>query len=66
MRVVLGYPDVVPHPQALLKSRHEVAAAVMRIRRVTMSTKSIWADSVEDLARSEGIEVFLAKRPAPG
>jgi methionyl-tRNA formyltransferase len=27
--------------------------------------ESIWADSVEDLARSEGIEVFLAKRPTP-
>lgn len=27
--------------------------------------ETIWADSVEDLARSEGIEVFLAKRPTP-
>jgi len=49
--------------QALLKSRHEVALVVTHPTSAH-AYESIWADSVEDLARSEGIEVFLAKRPS--
>jgi methionyl-tRNA formyltransferase len=50
--------------QALLKSRHEVCLVVTHPTS-DHAYESIWADSVEDLARSEGIEVFLAKRPTP-
>jgi methionyl-tRNA formyltransferase len=49
---------------ALVKSRHEVVLAVTHPAS-DHAYESIWADSVEDLARSEGIEVFLAKRPTP-
>lgn len=48
--------------QALLKSRHEVVLVVTHPTS-DHAYESIWADSVEDLARSEGIEVVLAKRP---
>lgn len=48
--------------QALLKSRHEVVLVVTHPVS-DHAYETIWADSVEDLARSEGIEVFLAKRP---
>ena len=49
---------------ALLKSRHEVCLVVTHPAS-EHAYESIWADSVEDLARSEGIDVFLAKRPTP-
>jgi len=47
---------------ALLKSRHEVCLVVTHPAS-HHAYESIWADSVEDLAHTEGIEVFLAKRP---
>jgi methionyl-tRNA formyltransferase len=50
--------------QALLKSRHEVCLVVTHPTS-DHAYESIWADSVEDLAKNEGIEVFLAKRPTP-
>lgn len=49
---------------ALLKSRHEVCLVVTHPTS-SHEYESIWADSVEDLARSEGIEVLLARRPTP-
>jgi methionyl-tRNA formyltransferase len=49
---------------ALLKSRHDVCLVVTHPTS-DHAYESIWADSVEDLARSEGIDVFLAKRPTP-
>ncbi|MGE0217354.1 methionyl-tRNA formyltransferase [Mycolicibacterium sp.] len=49
--------------QALLKSRHEVCLVVTHPES-DHAYESIWSDSVEDLARSEGIEVLLAKRPS--
>ncbi|MGY4710744.1 methionyl-tRNA formyltransferase [Mycolicibacterium sp. CBM1] len=66
MRVVMfgyqtwGYRTLA----ALLKSRHEVVLAVTHPVS-DHAYESIWADSVEDLAREAGIEVFLAKRPTP-
>jgi methionyl-tRNA formyltransferase len=63
--VMLGYQTWGHRTlQALLKSRHEVALVVTHPVS-EHSYESIWADSVEDLARSEGIEVVLAKRPTP-
>ncbi|MET0897156.1 MAG: methionyl-tRNA formyltransferase [Mycobacterium sp.] len=50
--------------QALLKSRHEVVLVVTHPAS-DHAYESIWADSVEDLARSENIDVHLAKRPTP-
>jgi len=50
--------------QALLKSRHEVCLVVTHPTS-DHAYESIWADSVEDLARGAGIEVLLAKRPTP-
>ncbi|MBI5337280.1 MAG: methionyl-tRNA formyltransferase [Mycolicibacterium rufum] len=50
--------------QALVKSRHEVCLVVTHPASEHVY-ESIWDDSVEDLARAEGIEVFLAKRPTP-
>ena len=66
MRVVmLGYQTWGHRTlQALLKSRHEVCLVVTHPAS-DHTYESIWADSVEELARSEGIEVFLAKRPTP-
>lgn len=66
MRVVmLGYQTWGHRTlQALLKSRHEVCMVITHPAS-DHEYESIWADSVEDLARSEGIEVFLAKRPTP-
>jgi len=49
--------------QALLKSHHDVELVVTHPTSAH-AYESIWADSVEDLARSEGIEVYLAKRPS--
>jgi methionyl-tRNA formyltransferase len=66
MRVVMfgyqtwGYRTLA----ALLKSRHEVCLVVTHPTS-DHAYESIWADSVEDLARAAGIEVFLAKRPTP-
>jgi methionyl-tRNA formyltransferase len=61
--VMLGYQTWGHRTlQALLKSRHEVCLVVTHPTS-DHAYESIWADSVEDLARSEGIEVFLAKRP---
>ncbi len=66
MRVVMfgyqtwGYRTLA----ALLNSRHEVCLVVTHPAS-DHAYESIWADSVEDLARSEGIEVFLARRPTP-
>ena len=66
MRVVmLGYQTWGHRTlAALLKSRHEVCMVITHPAS-DHEYESIWADSVEDLARSEGIEVFLAKRPTP-
>lgn len=66
MRVVmLGYQTWGHRTlAALLKSRHEVSMVITHPSS-DHEYESIWADSVEDLARSEGIEVFLAKRPTP-
>jgi methionyl-tRNA formyltransferase len=47
---------------ALLKSRHDVCLVVTHPVS-DHAYESIWADSVEDLARSEDIDVFLTKRP---
>ena len=65
MRVVMfGYQSWGHRTlQALLKSRHEVCLVVTHPTSEHVY-ESIWADSVEDLARAEGIEVFLAKRPS--
>ncbi|AQT78233.1 methionyl-tRNA formyltransferase [Mycolicibacterium litorale] len=66
MRVVMfgyqtwGYRTLA----ALLKSRHEVCLVVTHPVS-DHAYESIWADSVEDLAREAGIEVFLARRPTP-
>jgi methionyl-tRNA formyltransferase len=49
---------------ALLKSRHEVCLVVTHPASDHVY-ESIWSDSVEELARNEGIEVFLARRPSP-
>lgn len=48
--------------QALLDSPHEVVLAVTHPPS-EHAYESIWADSVEDLARANGIPVHLAKRP---
>lgn len=61
--VVLGYQTWGHRTlQALLKSRHEVCLVVTHPTSGHVY-ESIWADSVEALARAEGIEVFVAKRP---
>jgi methionyl-tRNA formyltransferase len=63
--VMLGYQTWGHRTlQALLKSRHEVCMVITHPAS-DHAYESIWADSVEDLARSEGIGVFLAKRPTP-
>lgn len=64
MRVVMFGYQTWGHRtlQALLKSRHEVCLVVTHPTS-DHAYESIWADSVEDLAREAGIEVFLAKRP---
>ncbi|MDG4666644.1 methionyl-tRNA formyltransferase [Mycobacterium sp. 236(2023)] len=66
MRVVMFGYQTWGHRtlQALLKSRHEVCLVVTHPTSEHVY-ESIWADSVEDLAREENIEVFLAKRPTP-
>lgn len=66
MRVVMFGYQTWGHRtlEALLKSRHEVCLVVTHPTS-DHAYESIWADSVEDLARSAGIEVFLAKRPTP-
>ena len=66
MRVVMFGYQTWGHRtlQALLKSRHDVCLVVTHPTS-DHAYESIWADSVEDLARSEGIEVCLAKRPTP-
>lgn len=66
MRVVMfGYQTWGQRTlQALLKSRHDVCLVVTHPSS-DHAYESIWADSVEELARSEGIEVYLAKRPSP-
>lgn len=66
MRVVMFGYQTWGHRtlSALLKSRHEVCLVVTHPTS-EHAYESIWADSVEDLARSEGIEVLLAKRPTP-
>jgi len=48
--------------QALLDSSHEVVLAVTHPTS-DHAYETIWSDSVEDLARSNGIPVHLAKRP---
>jgi methionyl-tRNA formyltransferase len=63
--VMLGYQTWGHRTlEALMKSRHEVCLVVTHPTS-DHAYESIWADSVEDLARSEDIEVFLAKRPTP-
>lgn len=64
MRVVMFGYQTWGHRtlQALLKSRHDVDLVVTHPAS-EHAYESIWADSVEDLARSKGIEVYLAKRP---
>ncbi|WP_003891340.1 methionyl-tRNA formyltransferase [Mycolicibacterium smegmatis] len=66
MRVVMFGYQTWGHRtlQALLKSRHEVCLVVTHPTS-DHAYESIWADSVEDLARGAGIEVLLAKRPTP-
>lgn len=66
MRVVMFGYQTWGHRtlQALLKSRHDVCLVVTHPTS-DHAYESIWADSVEELARSEGIEVYLAKRPSP-
>lgn len=66
MRVVmLGYQTWGHRTlQALLKSRHEVCLVVTHPTSAH-TYESIWADSVEELARAENIDVFLARRPTP-
>lgn len=66
MRVVMFGYQTWGHRtlQALLKSRHEVCLVVTHPTS-DHAYESIWADSVEDLAHIEDIEVFLAKRPTP-
>lgn len=65
MRVVMFGYQTWGHRtlQALLKSRHEVCLVVTHPASEHVY-ESIWDDSVEELARDEGIEVFLAKRPS--
>lgn len=65
MRVVLFGYQTWGHRTlaALLKSRHEVCLVVTHPTS-DHAYETIWADSVEDLARSAGIEVFLARRPS--
>lgn len=48
--------------QALIESRHEVVLAVTHPPSAH-AYEQIWSDSVEDLARENGIPVHLAKRP---
>lgn len=48
--------------QAALDSEHEVVLAVTHPRS-DHAYETIWSDSVEDLARANGIPVHLAKRP---
>lgn len=66
MRVVMFGYQTWGHRtlQALLKSRHDVCLVVTHPTS-DHAYESIWADSVEDLARSERIDVLLAKRPTP-
>lgn len=66
MRVVMFGYQTWGHRtlQALLTSRHEVCLVVTHPASEHVY-ESIWSDSVEDLARAEGIAVFLAKRPSP-
>ncbi|MEH3154326.1 MAG: methionyl-tRNA formyltransferase [Gordonia paraffinivorans] len=64
MRVVmLGY-QTWGHKtlEALLSSRHEVVLVVTHPPS-DHAYESIWADSVEELARGAGVDVHLAKRP---
>lgn len=64
MRVVmLGY-QTWGHKtlETLLASRHEVVLVVTHPPS-DHAYESIWADSVEDLARDVGVDVHLAKRP---
>ncbi|GAA2062004.1 methionyl-tRNA formyltransferase [Williamsia deligens] len=64
MRVVmLGY-QTWGHKtlEALLASRHEVVLVVTHPPS-EHAYESIWADSVQDLARDAGVDVHLAKRP---
>ncbi len=48
--------------EALIKSNHEVVLAVTHPPS-DQPYESIWADSVEELARDHGIPVHLAQRP---
>ncbi|MGV9799649.1 methionyl-tRNA formyltransferase [Mycobacterium sp. NPDC003449] len=66
MRVVMFGYQTWGHRtlQALLQSRHEVCLVVTHPTS-DHAYETIWADSVEDLARGAGIEVYLAKRPTP-
>ncbi|SIR62152.1 methionyl-tRNA formyltransferase [Williamsia sterculiae] len=64
MRVVMFGYQTWGHKtlEALIKSRHQVELVVTHPPS-EHAYETIWADSVEDLARSEGIDVHLAKRP---
>lgn len=48
--------------EALIKSNHDVVLAVTHPPS-DQPYESIWADSVEELARDHGIPVHLAQRP---
>lgn len=65
MRVVMFGYQTWGHRtlEALVKSRHDVCLVVTHPAS-DHAYESIWDDSVEDYARAEGIEVFLAKRPS--
>ena len=66
MRVVMFGYQTWGHKtlEALIGSEHEVALVVTHPVS-EQRYESIWADSVEDLARSNGIDVELAQRPTP-
>ena len=65
MRVVMFGYQTWGHRtlEALVKSRHDVCLVVTHPASDHVY-ESIWDDSVEDYAREEGIEVFLAKQPS--
>lgn len=64
MRVVMFGYQTWGHKtlETLIGSRHDVALVVTHPRS-EQRYESIWADSVEDLARAHGIDVELAQRP---
>lgn len=64
MRVVMFGYQTWGHKtlQALIESRHDVVGVVTHPTS-DQAYESIWADSVEDLARGHNVPVHLARRP---